>query len=106
MRKINYNDHNIQIITEKKKIFSKDVKRKQKTISIDEIALVRKELYHGEWNSITIITKDNHEEFIPAEELKEQEELKNLYEFLIAKRKEKQFEVRILEIETMHEMIV
>lgn len=105
-KKINYNDHNIQIVTEKKKLFSKEIKRKVTTISINEIKMIRKELYQGQWNSMTIETKKGQEEFIVSEELEGNQELESVYNFLITKKEEKQFEVRILEIETMEEISV
>lgn len=106
IKKINYNEHNIQIVTEKKKLFSKKIKRKVTTISISDIRMIRKELYQGQWNSMTIETRNGQEEFIVSEELEGEQDLENVYNFLITKKEEKQFEVRILEIETMDEKVL
>lgn len=106
MKKINYNDHNIEIISEKKKIFSNQIKRKVTTIPIKEITSVRKEIFQGKWNSMTIVRNHRAEEFIIVEELEEQNEIENLYNFLLDKRKERNYEIKLLDIETMEEKIL
>ena len=103
MKKINFNDHNIEIVNEKKKLFSSEVKRKVKTIPIKEITAVRKEIFQGNWNSMTITKNYKDEEFIVAEELEEESELESLYNFLLTKKDEIKYEMSLFDIETMEE---
>ena len=101
MKRINYDNNKIEIITEKKKLFSKEIREKILTILIDEIASIRKDIFQNQLNSMLIVRKDETEEFITAEELKEPQELQNLYNFLFNKKDEKNYDVFEIDIETL-----
>ena len=85
MNKLNFNDEKIELIREKKKLFSKELQTKVITIMISDIASASRETYGGELNSVCIIKNDGSEEFVVANELEEPNKLSELLDFLQSK---------------------
>ena len=102
MKSINYNNEIIEITTEKKKLFG-GVSTKTITIQMKDIAKVAKEEFEGNLNSVTFFLKDNNEEFITLDEMKEKSELTSVLDFLIKSRDKYSYEVKLLDIETLEE---
>lgn len=102
MKSINYNNETIEITTEKKKLFG-GVSTKTITIQMNDIAKVAKEEFEGNLNSVTFFLKDNNEEFITLDEMKEKSELTSVLDFLIKSRDKYSYEVKLLDIETLEE---
>lgn len=102
MKSINYNNDTIEIITEKKKLFG-GVSTKTITIQMKDIAKVAKEEFGGNLNSVTFFLKDNNEEFITLDEMKEKSELTNMLDFLIKSKDKYSYEVKLFDIDTLEE---
>lgn len=102
MKSINYNNEIIEITTEKKKLFG-GVSTKTITIQIKDIAKVGKEEFEGVLNSVTFFLKDNNEEFIILDEMKEKSELISVLDFLIKSRDKYSYEVKLFDIDTLEE---
>ena len=102
MKSINYNNEIIEITIEKKKLFG-GVSTKTITIKMNDIAKVAKEEFEGNLNSVTFFLKDNNEEFITLDEMKEKSELTSVLDFLIKSRDKYSYEVKLLDIETLEE---
>ena len=102
MKSINYNNEIIEITIEKKKLFG-GVSTKTITIQMNDIAKVAKEEFEGNLNSVTFFLKDNNEEFITLDEMKEKSELTSVLDFLIKSRDKYSYEVKLLDIETLEE---
>ncbi len=102
MKSINYNNEIIEIITEKKKLFG-GVSTKTITIQMKDIAKVAKEEFGGNLNSVTFFLKDNNEEFITLDEMKEKSELTSVLDFLIKSKDKYSYEVKLFDIDTLEE---
>ena len=102
MKSINYNNDTIEITTEKKKLFG-GVSTKTITIQMKDIAKVAKEEFGGNLNSVTFFLKDNNEEFITLDEMKEKSELTNMLDFLIKSKDKYSYEVKLFDIDTLEE---
>ena len=102
MKSINYNNEIIEITTEKKKLFG-GVSTKTITIQMKDIAKVTKEEFEGNLNSVTFFLKDNNEEFITLDEMKEKSELTSVLDFLIKSKDKYSYEVKLFDIDTLEE---
>lgn len=102
MKSINYNNEIIEITTEKKKLFG-GVSTKTITIQLNDIAKVAKEEFEGNLNSVTFFLKDNNEEFITLDEMKEKSELTSVLDFLIKSKDKYSYEVKLFDIDTLEE---
>ena len=102
MKSINYNNEIIEITTEKKKLFG-GVSTKTITIQMKDIAKVAKEEFGGNLNSVTFFLKDNNEEFITLDEMKEKRELTSVLDFLIKSKDKYSYEVKLFDIDTLEE---
>ena len=102
MKSINYNNDTIEITTEKKKLFG-GVSTKTITIQMKDIAKVAKEEFGGNLNSVTFFLKDNNEEFITLDEMKEKSELTGVLDFLIKSKDKYSYEVKLFDIDTLEE---
>ncbi len=102
MKSISYNNDSIEITTEKKKLFG-GVSTKTITIQMKDIAKVAKEEFGGNLNSVTFFLKDNNEEFITLDEMKEKGELTNMLDFLIKSKDKYSYEVKLFDIDTLEE---
>ena len=102
MKSINYNNDTIEITTEKKKLFG-GVSTKKITIQMKDIAKVAKEEFGGNLNSVTFFLKDNNEEFITLDEMKEKSELTSVLDFLIKSKDKYSYEVKLFDIDTLEE---
>lgn len=102
MKSISYNNETIEITTEKKKLFG-GVSTKTITIQMKDIAKVAKEEFGGNLNSVTFFLKDNNEEFITLDEMKEKSELTSVLDFLIKSKDKYSYEVKLFDIDTLEE---
>ena len=68
-----------------------------------DIAKVAKEEFGGNLNSVTFFLKDNNEEFITLDEMKEKSELTGVLDFLIKSRDKYSYEVKLFDIDTLEE---
>lgn len=102
MKSINYNNEIIETTTEKKKLFG-GVSTKTITIQMKDIAKVAKEEFGGNLNSVTFFLKDNNEEFITLDEMKEKGELTSVLDFLIKSKDKYSYEVKLFDIDTLEE---
>lgn len=102
MKSISYNNETIEITTEKKKLFG-GVSTKTITIQMNDIAKVAKEEFGGNLNSVTFFLKDNNEEFITLDEMKEKSELTSVLDFLIKSKDKYSYEVKLFDIDTLEE---
>ena len=102
MKSISYNNETIEITIEKKKLFG-GISTKTITIQMKDIAKVAKEEFEGNLNSVTFFLKDNNEEFITIDEMKEKGELTNMLDFLIKSKDKYSYEVKLFDIDTLEE---
>jgi hypothetical protein len=83
MRKICIDGEKILFITEKKKLFSNQTETKEKAVFLKDIEKLVKDITFGNFNCITIFTKDGNEESI---EPKEVESLESTFSYLASQR--------------------
>ena len=102
MKSINYNNEIIEITTEKKKLCVR-VSTKTITIQIKDTPKVGNEEFDSNLNSVTFFLKDNNEEFITLDEMKEKSELTSVLDFLIKSKDKYSYEVKLFDIDTLEE---
>ena len=98
----NYDDKNVEIITEKKKLFGGRVQETE-TIPLNMISIVSKEVFEGKLNSMTLFLKDGNEKFIACTDMENDMLLEDLIAHLISKKEENMYKVKMLDIATMQE---
>lgn len=102
MIKLEYNSESIQILKKKKKLFG-GIKEETVNILLDDIDCASKEIFNDILNSVTIFLKNGQEEFIVAEELDNSSKLYELFEFLLEKRNEHTYKLKMMDIKTLKE---
>lgn len=102
MTSLEFNCENIKVTREKKKLFG-GVKVEETIISLSEINSARKEMFKEILNSVTIVLKNGQEEFITAEELLDGNMLNAMFELLLEKRVENNYQLEMIDIETLEE---
>ena len=104
MKRINYNQEQIEIIIEKKKLFG-GVKEEVISIQLNEIAKVTKELIGGSVVGLTIFFINGNEEHIDMSDV-ENAITDELFNFLQENKSNYIYKIAIFNVDTLEEEII
>lgn len=100
--RIDCTSEDIRITKEKKKLFGGKVE-KTEIVTLNEIAMVGKEVFQGILNSTTIFMKDGSEIFIAREYMQNDTVLDGVVDFLISNKEKYGYKAKIIDIESLEE---